>query len=256
VLAAVDETQEVVSCGKGSKKGKSSRVGGVLRPLKGLRRVLTAAYGASSSPAVAATADARSAVGNRQSGEKVVEEDMVSEAGHMGSGALAQHLAKRRLRGGETEYTAPNLALREPISPGEKTRMWTDEILPAFESHLRKKWVHSLWRSGIPVPLRPRVWPLAIGNRLCLASSDYAKTLDLVLTGALVVKGVELIDLDLPRTRVKGSDLSRETMLHLGNLLRAVSALRPAQGYIQVCVCVYVCMCCCSVREKVRQREV
>ncbi len=36
-------------------------------------------------------------------------------------------------------------------------RMWTEEILPAFDTHLRKKWVHSLWRSGIPQTLRRQV---------------------------------------------------------------------------------------------------
>jgi hypothetical protein len=44
--------------------------------------------------------------------------------------------------------------------------MWVEEILPAFDTHIRKKWVHTLWRAGIPTHLRRLVWPLAIGNRL------------------------------------------------------------------------------------------
>ncbi len=51
-------------------------------------------------------------------------------------------------------------------SPQEQARMWVEEILPAFDTHIRKKWVHTLWRAGIPTHLRRLVWPLAIGNRL------------------------------------------------------------------------------------------
>ena len=110
-------------------------------------------------------------------------------------------------------------------------RMWTEEVLPSFDTHLRKKWVHCLWRSGIPPTLRRQVWPLAIGNRLELAPSDFRETVSFVQSSAHPVKGVELIDCDLPRTRLMG--VGSKNSLQLGMLLRAVSALRPQQGYVQ-----------------------
>ena len=110
-------------------------------------------------------------------------------------------------------------------------RMWTEEILPSFDTHLRKKWVHALWRSGIPPTLRRQVWQLAIGNRLELAPSDFRETVDLVQSSAHPAKGVELIECDLPRTRLMG--VGSKDSLQLGMLLRAVCALRPQQGYVQ-----------------------
>jgi hypothetical protein len=80
------------------------------------------------------------------------------------------------------------------------------------------------------------VWPLAIGNRLELGRADYAKVLHLVQSSQLTVKGVDLIDCDVARTRLKGCGEDGSLVCHaqLALLLRAVSALRPAEGYVQV----------------------
>ena len=67
-------------------------------------------------------------------------------------------------RGGGSRSDAHSAA--RLTSPQEQARMWVEEILPAFDTHIRKKWVHTLWRAGIPTHLRRLVWPLAIGNRL------------------------------------------------------------------------------------------
>ena len=142
--------------------------------------------------------------------------------------ALQSHRAKRR------QYAdAAGGVENQPLSADEKTRMWTEEVLPAFDTHLRKKWVHALWRSGIPYALRRRVWPLAIGNRLNLIREDYCRTLERVQQASVCVKNAELIAGDLPRTRLRecvSSEAKRQT---LGQLLLAVAAVRPLQGYVQ-----------------------
>ena len=113
--------------------------------------------------------------------------------------------------------------------------------------------MHALWRSGIPTAVRRQVWPLAIGNRLELGRADYAKVLDLVQSSELTVKGVDLIDCDVARTRLKGCGEDGASVCHaqLALLLRAVSALRPAEGYVQV-ACL-VSALCVFLRVTVRQ---
>jgi len=63
----------------------------------------------------------------------------------------------------------------------------------------------------------------------------------MVQAGEIVVKGAELIECDLSRTRIKGCAQTAEGQQQLGALLSAVCAIRPAHGYIQVFPQLYVC---------------
>ncbi|EKX54560.1 hypothetical protein GUITHDRAFT_100034 [Guillardia theta CCMP2712] len=117
-----------------------------------------------------------------------------------------------------------------PISPGEKVRMWTEEILPNFESVIRKKWVHALWKQGIPWKLRQNVWPRAIGNKLNLDHDKYESLAMVVNDRSFFIPGIEIINNDLPRTKLKGKDVD-EAQLRV--LLCTVSALQPEVGYVQ-----------------------
>jgi len=63
----------------------------------------------------------------------------------------------------------------------------------------------------------------------------------MVQAGEIVVKGAELIECDLPRTRIKGCAQTAEGQQQLGALLRTVCAIRPAHGYIQALPQLYVC---------------
>ena len=111
--------------------------------------------------------------------------------------------------------------------------MWTEEILPAFDKHLRKKWVHALWRMGIPEEVRREVWLCAVGNSMQLTCEHYHAVLARVERGEIVVKSIDLIRHDVPRTRLRDGTHSRASDRELEGLLRAVSALRPEQGYVQ-----------------------
>jgi len=45
-------------------------------------------------------------------------------------------------------------------------RAWTNDILPSWPLSITNKRTRELWWNGIPSPIRPKVWSLAIGNDL------------------------------------------------------------------------------------------
>jgi len=158
--------------------------------------------------------------GSRARGRKqpAVEQNPVEDP-------LQVHRSLRQERG-EEEAVSPSAV----ISPGEKVRMWSEEILPNFESVIRKKWVHALWKQGIPWNLRQQVWPRAIGNKLDLDHHKF-ESLAMVVDGrSFFIPGIDIINNDLPRTKLLDRDVNEH---QLRVLLCTVSALQPQVGYVQ-----------------------
>eukprot|EP01113_Clastostelium_recurvatum_P041754 TRINITY_DN6686_c0_g1_i2.p1 TRINITY_DN6686_c0_g1~~TRINITY_DN6686_c0_g1_i2.p1 ORF type:complete len:297 (+),score=73.68 TRINITY_DN6686_c0_g1_i2:541-1431(+) len=129
----------------------------------------------------------------------------------------------------------------------ELKKIWVEEILPGAEKEKKKivnsKRLHELCIQGIPGPVRPRAWPLLIGNDLRITPELFS----ILLTRAGRAKrqgegqalgregSVQLIHLDLPRTFPMLSIFQKGGPCHqnLANVLEAYACYRPDVGYVQ-----------------------
>jgi len=96
---------------------------------------------------------------------------------------------------------------------------------------------------GIPSPLRPKVWPLLVGNELRITQELFSILLSRANRAKKQSEGqslgregsVQLIHLDLPRTFPMLSIFQKGGPYHqcLANVLEAYACYRPDVGYVQ-----------------------
>lgn len=79
---------------------------------------------------------------------------------------ILKHAKKRELKESKLKkrIISKQFRLEEEISGA--IRCWTNDILPAWPASRAYKRTRDLWWSGIPSPVRPKVWSLAVGNEL------------------------------------------------------------------------------------------
>ncbi len=73
---------------------------------------------------------------------------------------------KRELKESKLKRRILSKQIRQEEEISGAIRCWTNDILPGWPSSRALKRTRDLWWSGIPSPVRPRVWSMAIGNEL------------------------------------------------------------------------------------------
>ncbi|XP_075713878.1 TBC1 domain family member 14 isoform X1 [Rhinoderma darwinii] len=140
-------------------------------------------------------------------------------------------------------------------SIGNAASMWSNEILPNWESTCCSRKVREMWWQGIPPSVRGKVWSLAIGNELnithelydiCLSrAKDRWKSMsmggsdvdneDSGLSASDREASLELIKLDISRTFPSLCIFQKGGPYHdmLHSILGAYTCYRPDVGYVQ-----------------------
>ncbi|XP_044152027.1 TBC1 domain family member 14 isoform X2 [Bufo gargarizans] len=140
-------------------------------------------------------------------------------------------------------------------SIGNAALMWSNEVLPNWESMCCSRKVREMWWQGIPPSVRGKVWSLAIGNELnithelydiCLSRArDRWKSLsmggsdgeneDSGLSASDREASLELIKLDISRTFPNLCIFQKGGPYHdmLHSILGAYTCYRPDVGYVQ-----------------------
>lgn len=135
-------------------------------------------------------------------------------------------------------------------------RIWTNDILPNWETVKNSKRVRDLWWNGIPPRIRGRVWQMAIGNELNITAELYEICLVRAKERLRIPKdtgsdtdslssftestmsresSVELIRLDVSRTFPNLCIFQKGGPYHdlLQGLLGSYACYRPDVGYVQ-----------------------
>uniref|UniRef100_A0A8C9W0N7 TBC1 domain family member 14 n=1 Tax=Scleropages formosus TaxID=113540 RepID=A0A8C9W0N7_SCLFO len=138
-------------------------------------------------------------------------------------------------------------------SIGNAALVWSQEILPNWETMCTSRRVRELWWQGVPPSVRGKVWSLAVGNELnithelfniclarakekwkCMPISDPEADSD-GLSLADKEASLELIKLDISRTFPNLCIFQQGGPYHdvLHSILGAYTCYRPDVGYVQ-----------------------
>lgn len=79
---------------------------------------------------------------------------------------ILKHAKKRELKENKLKKRVLSKQIRIEEEISGAIRCWTNDILPAWPSSRASKRTRDLWWSGIPSPVRPKLWGLALGNEL------------------------------------------------------------------------------------------
>ncbi|CAG0888623.1 unnamed protein product [Cyprideis torosa] len=130
--------------------------------------------------------------------------------------------------------------LKDEEEQSASAALWSEKILPNWESMCREKKTLELWGRGLPSNVRGRVWSKAIGNELQIkrVTYDYCmERVDMAMSSAKEeeIEAFEQIELDISRTFPQLAIFQKGGPYHesLHRMLSAYTFLSPDVGYVQ-----------------------
>ncbi|XP_043268210.1 TBC1 domain family member 14-like [Venturia canescens] len=128
--------------------------------------------------------------------------------------------------------------LRREEKLAAESALWTNSILPQFETVKNTKKVQDLWWAGLPPSIRGKVWKLGIANDLDINSDEFDLCIQRLNKDALLKakdESILAIKLDVSRTFSNLGVFQEGGPLHesLQGLLSAYAVYRKDIGYVQ-----------------------